>query len=398
MLKEKVKALIAENESKLISRRRELHNYPELSSQEHQTVAYLKKELAHLNLETYDVKNSTGFYMIFDTQKAGQTIGLRTDIDALPVNEPKMNLKQERTCHSKNPGVMHACGHDGHMATLITAIEILVALKEYLSGKLVFIFEEGEETHSGILPMIDALKEIKFDAIYGAHLLANLETGKVGLDSGSVMSGLARIAFDVIGKGGHGSRPDLSINPIYATANILTNLASAWVNQLDVTKTVTLGITQVIGGEALNVFPEKVFVGGTLRFFDVAAGEKGLEVLKKITSQIAKAHNCQIAFHDNMELALLPVVNDEKLAEIAKKAALDIFPEIEIIPGANWFASETFTHYQKLAPTCFALVGTKNEELGSGAEHHNQFFDLDEASLKYNLGIMVMFVLTLMNR
>lgn len=395
MIEKKITALLESSENRLIKRRRYLHNNPELSSEEYNTVKYLKQELIALNLETVDVEDSTGFYMVFDSGKPGKIIGLRTDIDALPVLEPERNLFKKRTCRSTNDGVMHACGHDGHMATLLTAIEILIELKDYLSGKLVFIFEEAEETHGGILQMVNALKKFQFDAIYGAHLLSSLPTGSVGLENGSVMSGLARISFDVIGQGGHGSRPDLSINPIYATANILTNLASAWVNQLDVNKTVTLGITQVQGGEALNVFPEKVFVGGTLRFFDVAAGEKALEVLKEVVLKTAAVHKCEIDFHDNMELALLPVINDIELAEIAKEGALKLFPKLKLVEGATWFASETFTHYRELAPTFFALVGTANPEVGSGAEHHNQFFDLDEASLKYNVGIMVMFVLSL---
>lgn len=391
-MEQQIKSLILKYEEELIKQRRYLHNHPELSGQEIQTANYLKKQLAKYHLPLIEVPNSTGFILVLETGKPGKTIGLRTDIDALPVQETESNLTNKRTCVSTVPGVMHACGHDGHMATLLTVIEILMEIKDQLTGKLIFIFEEGEETHSGILPMVETLKQFQFDAVYGAHLLATLPTGQVGLNSGSVMSGLARIEFEVLGQGGHGSRPDLSINPIFATANILTNLASAWINRLPVDKTVTLGLTQIQGGEALNVFPEKVKVGGTLRFFDETAGAKALTVFKQVTALIAQAHLAKVNFLPSTELALHPVNNDASLNDIAK-LGLCLFPELVNQPETKWYASETFAHYQELAPTFFALVGAGNKSFGSGAEHHNQYFDLDEASLKYNVGLMLMFVL-----
>ncbi|MDR0748770.1 MAG: peptidase dimerization domain-containing protein [Tannerellaceae bacterium] len=190
------------------------------------------------------------------------------------------------------------------------------------------MFEEGEETNSGIAAMIEALRPLKIDAIYGNHLKSSLETGTVYIQEGPIMAGTGTIAFEVEGQGGHASRPDLSINPIFAAANILTGISIAWNNQRDITKTLTLGVSQIHGGEACNVIPNSVFIGGTIRFFDIEEGEKGFSVLQKVSQDIARAHNCSVRFHSKM---------------------------------------------------------------GSGAEHHNDRFDIDEDALQYGVGAMAQF-------
>jgi amidohydrolase len=334
----------------------------------------------------------TGFYAVLDTHQPGKTIGLRTDIDALPIPENPHNLKQEKKWISKNKGISHACGHDGHISILLGAARILNELKGQLSGKIVFIFEEGEETNSGINAMIEALRPLKIDAIYGNHLKSSLNTGQIYIQEGAIMAGTGTVAFDVIGRGGHASRPDLSINPVFAAANILTGISIAWNNQRDVTKTLTLGISQIHGGEAYNVIPNSVFIGGTIRFFDLQEGEKGFSVLRKVGEDIARAHNCSIQFHDKMGIAMGPVVNDAALTKFTRDAVKEIYPD-QVISGEQyiWYAAETFAKYSRLAPSIFTFVGIKNDDLGSGAEHHNDRFDIEEDALQYGVGAMVGF-------
>ena len=161
----------------LIETRRFLHENPELSGIEYDTSKFLKDEVSNLGLEIKDV-GGTGFYAILDTGKPGKTIGLRTDIDALPIKESESNLANIRKTRSKLEGVFHACGHDGHMAILLTAARILNDIKNHLSGRIIFIFEEGEEIGSGIDKMIEGLKNENIDAIYGNHLASFLESKK----------------------------------------------------------------------------------------------------------------------------------------------------------------------------------------------------------------------------
>ncbi|MDR1153506.1 MAG: amidohydrolase [Bacteroidales bacterium] len=375
-----------------------LHEHPELSGKEFETARFIRAEIAGLGIPVTEVPG-TGFYAVLDTRKPGKTVGLRADMDALPIPENPLNLKQRKNRISQNEGVSHACGHDGHVAILLGAMKALYELQNRLTGKIIFIFEEGEETNSGIPAMIEALRPLKIDAVYGNHLKSSLNTGYIYIQEGAIMAGTGTIAFDVTGQGGHASRPDLSVNPVFAAANILTGISIAWNNQRDITKTLTLGISQIHGGEVYNVIPNSVFIGGTIRFFDFAEGEKGFSILRKVSEDIAKAHNCSVKFHDKMGIAMGPVVNDPALARFTREAVGEIYPD-KVISGKQyiWYAAETFARYGELAPAVFTFVGIKNETLGSGAEHHNDRFDVDEDALQYGVGAMTQFAVKFLSK
>ncbi len=376
--------------------RRHLHLYPEVGGHETETAKFLKAELAKIgNFEIHDVPGSTGFYAILDTKRPGKTIGLRTDIDGLPIKESTVNGGgKPKPFLSKNVGVTQGCGHDGHMAVLLTSIRIIYDLRDRLTGKYVFIFEEGEETNTGIRPMVAALKDIHFDVIYGNHLVSSVPSGQIYINEGSIMTGMAMLSWQVFGKGGHASRPDQAVNPIFAAANILTSVSIAWNNQRDITKLVTLGVTQFQGGETWNVIPDSVYVGGTLRFFDWDAGVRSLELIKKVATDVANAHGCQVRFGEKMTAQVPPVVNDPQVTAFARRMVDELYPgRATNDPKYNWYASETFALYNQLAPTLFTLVGVQNQELGTTAGHHTGEFDIDEDALQYAIGTMVKFAI-----
>ncbi|MDR3251449.1 MAG: amidohydrolase [Tannerella sp.] len=395
--KETILEKVQETDPYLRETRGYLHEHPEVSGKEFETARFIQAEIERLGLPVTKVPG-TGFYAILDTHRPGKTIGLRADIDALPITENPFNLNQKKRRISQNEGVSHACGHDGHVAILLGAIRILNDLQARLTGKIIFIFEEGEETNSGINAMVEALRPLKIDAIYGNHLRSSLNTGEIYIQEGAIMAGTGTIAFDVVGRGGHASRPDLSINPVFAAANVLTGISIAWNNQRDVTKTLTLGISQIQGGEIYNVIPNSVFIGGTIRFFDLSEGEKGFSILRKVSESIAQAHGCSVEFHDKMGIAMGPVVNDTTLARFARNAVKELYPD-KVLSGEQyiWYAAETFARYSELAPTLFTFTGIGNDSLGSGAEHHNDRFDLDEDALSYALGAMVQFAVKFLN-
>lgn len=374
--------------------RRHLHHYPEVGGKEIETVRYLKERLHEIGqFEIHNVPGSTGFYAILDTHRPGKTIGLRTDIDGLPVTESPINGEgKPKPFISKHKGFTHGCGHDGHMAILLTTIRILYDWRSKLNGKYVFLFEEGEETNTGIRPMIAAIKHIHFDAIYGNHLASNVPSGHVYIKDGAIMAGMAMLSWQVFGRGGHASRPDMAINPIFAATNILNSVAIAWNSQRDITKLVTLGITQFHGGETWNVIPDSTYIGGTLRFFDWEAGVRSLELIKKVATDVARAHNCTVRFGENMTAQVPPVVNDKTLAAFARQSIERLYPGCTTDDdGYNWYASETFALYNQLAPTLFTLVGVQNSELGTTAGHHTAAFDIDEDALQYGIGAMLKF-------
>lgn len=374
-----LKQCVKEQEAELIALRRKLHTGAELSGQEYETSRFLKQQMTALGLELHEVKG-TGFFAVLDTGRPGKTLGMRTDIDALPVTESEHNLKGPRSCRSAREGVMHACGHDGHMAMLLTAARILTAHKDKLSGKVVFIFEEGEETGSGIHAMIDALRPIPFDAMYGCHLASFIDTGRVAVDPGPVMCGTIGLDMTVKGRSGHGSRPDLAVSPIFGAANIITSLASAWVNRIDVNEQVTLGLGSIHGGNVPNTIPGEVRITGTMRFFNEDMVPKALEIVRCVSENVARAHLCEVEFNEWHRQHGGPVVNDPELAERAAGWLEELYPGA-LQRGVKWFGSESFRDYCELAPGIFPFIGMRNPEAGSGAEHHNELFDIDESAL-----------------
>lgn len=387
---ELIKSNVDEYFDQTVSWRTYLHENPEVSDKEYETAKYLKNECEKLGLLVEDAANTTGFTALLDTGRPGKTLGIRTDIDALPIHESEYNKKFKKSVISKNDGVSHACGHDSHMATLLTTAKILTDLKDEINGKIYFIFEEGEETGGGIEAMVDHLRDKDLDACYGNHQASFLEVGEIRVIKGPSHAGCAGVEFDVIGKGGHGSRPDLCINPLTATANIITALTTAWVNQLDLNETVTFGLGSINGGAASNVIPDKCNVKGTLRFFDDKAGEDALEVLKEVTEATAKAHKCEVEFSDYTRIVAYPTINDPDLAEEVIKSLNDIYPGA-YRDGKPTFGSESFFGYSRLCPSVYTKFGVRDEENGITAGAHTPEFDLNPEGLKYAVGLQVKF-------
>ena len=391
-LVDRIKTEIKLNKDDIVNTRRYLHENPEVSSKEFETSKYLKKRCEEIGLIVEDVPGSTGFTALLDTGRPGKTLGIRTDLDALAIEEDIYNLKEKKQVVSKNPGVSHACGHDSHMTIAIISAKILKDLADEIKGKIYFIFEEAEETGAGIGPMLDHLKDKGLDAVYGNHQSPSLDVGKFSITEGPAYAGCAGLDFDVIGKGGHGSRPDKAVNPLIATAHIITALNSAWNNQLDLEKPVSLGIGAINGGSAANVICDRANVKGTLRFFDLDEGKKALELVKNVADLTAKAHGCSVAFNDYSKIVAEPVINDENLAKEVKKSLNSIF-EDALVDSPKLWISESFYGYSKLCPSIFINFGTRNEAEGKASDLHTAKFDLDERGIDYGLGLAINFAI-----
>lgn len=377
-----------------------LHENPEVTAHEFETSKFLKGEVEKLGLSIEEVPG-TGFIATLDTGKPGKTVAIRADIDALAMPESEDNLKGKKKYVSKNEGVCHSCGHDAHMSMALTTAKILTELKDELTGKVLFLFEEGEEAGTGIEAMLAGIKDKNVDAVWGIHVTSFMPSGTINVEAGPRMAGVSGIAFDIIGRGGHGSRPDLSINPVFAAANVLTALGSAWANRLDVEETVNLGITMINGGTARNIIPDKVSIGGSLRFFNLEEGKHAIDVLMHTVEHTAKAHYCDVEFIYDTPVnfkTLNPVVNDEEVSRIAEEALMEILPEGAVTKGTNWYASESFGRYSEVAPSILTFLGIQNEEVGSGAEHHNVRFDVDEEAMKMGVISTVKFVNDFLNK
>ncbi|MDI9469351.1 MAG: amidohydrolase [Bacillota bacterium] len=359
--------------------RRHFHERPETAGQEVETGRFLDDYSQDLGARIERLPG-TGLIASFINAKPGPTIALRADIDALQVTESPDNLAGPRSCHSLKQGLSHACGHDAHMAIALGVARCLRELRGHWCGTFLLLFEEGEETGTGIDPMLAALTGRPIGAILGNHVYWALPTGVISATAGPVMAGQVRLEFRVIGSGGHGSRPDLAINPIFAAAAVLQGIATAWPNRLDITRPVTLGLTKIQGGTTLNVIPDEVTIGGTLRFFDAEAGRAAFEVLQKVALQTAAAHGCRVDFGGE-PVFHNPLVNDAALAARAEEIAGRLYPGMSQ-PGSIWYASESFAAYADIAPSLFSFIGITNPAVGSGAVHHSRDFDIDEAVLE----------------
>lgn len=359
-----------------------LHENPEVTGEEFETSKFLQAEVEKLGLPI-EMASTTGFIATLDTGKPGKTIGIRADIDALPMSESPDNLKGPKAEVSKVEGVAHTCGHDAHMAMALGAAKVLTEMKDQLTGKIIFIFEEGEERGTGIEGMIQTLKkQEKIDAIYGIHVTSFTEAGTINIDAGPRMAGSTVVDFEVIGRGGHGSRPDLSINPVFAAANILTGIGTAWPNRLNVEETVTLGIATINGGTAPNIIPDSVRITGTLRYFNKEEAQNAVDVIKNVATYTAKAHSCEVKFAENAFGIADAVINDEKLSAEWTAALKEVLPEEKIVTGNKWYGSESFRRYAEVAPSILAHVGAGKPEEGFGAEHHNVHFDVHDDALR----------------
>ena len=365
-----IQQLATELEPYTIAYRRHVHGLAELSEQEVETSAFIRAELDQLGIPCEN-PTPTSVLGVVEGAQPGGCVALRADIDALPIVQDPCNLAGPRVCTSRTGTTSHACGHDGHTAMLLTAARALARLRDErrLAGTVLLCFESAEETMSGFTQMLDALEKYPVETAWGIHLYAGLPSGQICVDAGPRMAGAAEFDVTVHGTGGHGSRPDMAHNPVFAAANLLSNLAVAWVNRLSPLTPVTLGPTSISGGDRFNVFPEQARVLGSLRFFDAQAGTQAIDILRDVAEHTCAMLGCTAEVRGRFELAL-PVVNDERASELAKRALEAVLPAGSVVSSEPWYGSESFGHYLRRYPGVFAHLGIANPACGSGAPHH----------------------------
>ncbi|HHM23544.1 MAG TPA: amidohydrolase, partial [Bacteroidetes bacterium] len=243
----------------LIEWRRDFHRHPEIAYQEQRTSSVLRRFLENLGLPVRNLAK-TGLRAELKGGRPGKTVALRADMDALPVQE-----ESGKEYASENPGAMHACGHDGHMAILMGVAKLLSGRREELKGSVVFLFQPSEERHpGGAKPMIEEGALDGVDAVFGLHLWQSFPTGKVGILPGPMMAQSDEFAITVQGKGGHGSMPHQTVDPILVASQIVVNMQSIVSRNVDPLKSAVVSFGEVAGGSAHNIIPEKVMLTGTV--------------------------------------------------------------------------------------------------------------------------------------
>jgi len=377
--------LAAKHENYIIDMRRYFHENPELSNLEHNTIATIASQLDDMGILYVIVENGGILATVKGEKDNGKAVMLRADIDALPVQETPDNLKSGgRTCLSKVPGVMHACGHDGHIAMLLGAAKILKDKKCELEGTVYLCFERGEEATGNVGYIFAYIEKnnIKIDTVYGIHLLATAPTGYMVINDTNMMAGAMAFDITIDGRGGHGSRPDQAINPIDAFWAIYGGMLSLRVQKIDPYKTLTYSVGKVNAGVAGNIIPQTVNFSGSMRTFDQeGAGMTFYNELRKLVDSTCTAYGCTPIYNFYTKPGL-PIVNEPSLAQFARKVIGAELGEENVGSGEPWMASDSYSQYLMQWPGVYAFLGMQNEEKGVGAAHHNQAFDVDEDVLK----------------
>lgn len=385
-----IKRLAKDQQSYVVANRRKLHENPELSGKEHNTRILICKELDKLHIQ-YELLEGTGLIAKVEGTNPGPTRVVRADIDALPIQESPTNLRQTKQCVSTVPGVMHACGHDAHTAVLLGTLRAIAQSGNDFSGTLLACFEEGEECGTGIDAMLNALEGYSVDEVFALHVQCGVPAGFINIEPGPRMAGALGIGITFHGRSGHGSRPDQAINPIIPACHFVTQANSAFMNQLDVEKTVTLGFGKLVAGNAVNVIPSTAYVGGSARFFDHEEGVKAEKIIWETAENTARTFQCSVSC-ESYRGAGVPVVNDENVANGTANALAEACESNVLVPAPRWFASESFSMYLKRYPGALGFLGIKNEKLGSGAPHHNDKFDIDEKGLWLGVAAELSFI------
>ncbi len=363
--------------------RRDFHMHPELGFQERRTSEKVARTLRQMGLEVHTGIAETGVVAVLQGGQPGRRVLLRADMDALPIQEAN-----SVPYASRHPGVMHACGHDGHMAIALTVARMFAARREQLPGTYVFLFQPAEEGLGGAKRMLEegVLERFPVDVALALHLWNGQPVGWIGLAPGPVMAAADEVTIQVEGRGGHGAMPHLTRDPITVAGHLIVALQSLMAREMDPLDAAVLSIGQVQGGTAFNIIPQTVELKGTLRTFREETRAYVMRRVEELARHLAAAFQAQVRVH--WQEATPAVVNDPEVTEAVARAVQATWPEARISSQARTMGSEDMALFLQRVPGCYFFVGSANPEKGLNAPHHHPRFDFDEAVLPRAAAIM----------
>ena len=368
-----------------VQHRRHLHQYPELSFQENATADFVEKVLIEIGFTSIKRMAKTGVVALLHPQEhIGKVIGLRSDLDALPIHETNVISYK-----SKHEGVMHACGHDVHTSSLLGTAKILSQVTDQFEGTIKLIFQPGEEKFpGGASLMIDAgvLENPAPVNIMGQHVMNLIPAGKVGFREGMYMASADEIYITVKGKGGHAAMPDKNIDPILIASHIIIALQQVISRNCDPRIPAVLSFGKIIGMGATNVIPDEVHIEGTFRTLNEEWRAEAKQRIRKMAVGIAESMGatCDIDIKDGYPF----LKNAPALAKRMRAAAVDFLGEDNVLDLDLWMAAEDFAYYSQKIDAGFYRLGIRNEAKGITAGVHTANFDIDETALQTGTGLM----------
>ena len=354
--------------------RRDIHAHPELGFEEHRTSDLVAKRLEEFGLEVYRGIGRTGVVGALRSGNSPRSVGLRADMDALPIQEAT-GLEYQ----SRNDGRMHACGHDGHTAMLLGAARYLAETRDF-EGQVFFIFQPAEEGLGGAKAMIEdgLFEQFPCDAIFGIHNRPKLPVGKFAVRSGPMMAGGAFFDIDIEGVGAHGARPESSVDPVVVASHMVTAIQSVVSRNVRPTETAVVSVTRLHAGDAYNVIPQSARLGGTVRAFSVAVMELVERSLARIASGVAESYGARARL--DFRPIFNPTINVPEEAEFAASICAELVGVENVerdLPPI--MASEDFSFMLDRVPGCYVNLG--NGDVEGACEVHNPGYDFNDEAL-----------------
>jgi amidohydrolase len=363
--------------------RRDLHRHPELAYKEVRTAGIIASELREMGMEVSTGIAETGVIGLLEGSQPGPTIVLRFDMDALPVME-----ETGAEYASETPGIMHACGHDGHVAVGLTVARLLNRHRQEFSGTMKLLFQPAEEGMSGAERMIaaGALDHPSPQHSLALHLWNEKPLGWLGIPAGPLMAGADFFSITLTGRGGHGAMPHQAIDPVAAAAQIITAMQTIVSRNLSPLESAVVTVTRVRAGEAYNVIPQIAEMGGTIRSFDEEVHQRVIGRIEQMVEGISRAMGCTAEI--KITRLTPPVINEPAAAEKVARAAQQVLPGHQIDRGYRTMASEDMAFFMQQAPGCYFMVGSANSARGLNFGHHHPRFDFDEEVLPWASALM----------
>lgn len=388
-IKSKIKNLAKAHKSNIIRDRRHLHQYPELSFKEYDTAKYIAERIKSFNLTPQEGIADTGLLVKIEGKNPdSKTIALRADIDALPILEAN-NIEYK----SKNEGVMHACGHDVHTASLLGTCKILNELKEEFEGTIKLIFQPGEEKFPGGASLMIKEGVLKADAqtkpvrqILGQHVMPLIPVGKVGFREGRYMASADEIYMTIKGKGGHGAMPEMNIDPVLITSHIIVALQQIVSRNSSPKMPSVLSFGKIMANGATNIIPNEVKVEGTFRTYDEEWRVNAHQKIKTMAEHVAIAMGGKAQV--DIKVGYPHLHNHVELTKQTRSFAEDYLGKENVVDLDLWMAGEDFAYYSQEIEACFYRLGTRNEDKGIISSVHTPTFDIDEDALEIGAGLM----------
>jgi amidohydrolase len=388
-MKQKIQDLSAQIYQEVLSFRHHLHAHPELSFQEFETATFIKDKLTLWGIEFTSMANTGVVALIKGARSSEHVIALRADMDALPIQE--MN---KQPYASKVDGVMHACGHDVHTASLLGTAYILNQLKNEFAGTIKLIFQPGEELLPGgasIMIKEGVLQNPAPQAILGQHVMPFIPAGKVGFRSGIYMASTDELYVTVKGKGGHGAQPHQNIDPVLITAHLIVALQQIVSRNADPRLPTVLSFGKINANGATNIIPGEVKLEGTFRTFNEDWRKEAHILMKKMAEGIAESMGGTCDF--NIMHGYPFLINEPNLTASARGFAQDYLGADNVVDLDMWMAAEDFAYYSQVTNACFYRLGTGNDLKGTTNAVHTPNFDIDEDALKISSGLMAFMAL-----